>query len=294
MVIFITNHKARLVSAPHKQKKTVVGKDLNEEQAYEMNEMDSIHSDLKNHYKLLKIPFTTYKKINQFLYPPISGHTNQQTINYASPHRQTTDLETYHFDTTTYYQEHPYCRLSCSNIQTIFNLSNQPAVVPVKNNTIFQELTKYPVQNSFSKETNEMISSSAKPSPLSARIQVPVVLGEYNMEICIDETTQINKGIVGIKEVSKEVVLTHCHFLPTSYSPSFDQTKKIASAGTLFVEGFIQEGIKYIPAINHERTPPREWIKKVFTHIDQKIMIDLKIQLLQIQQVETTDITVIN
>jgi hypothetical protein len=265
MMIFVTNHKVRPVSAPRKQKKTVVGTDFDEEHAYEMNEIERIHSDLKNHFRLLKIPFTTHIKINQFLYPPIFGHTNQHTIKYVSPYHQTADLETHHFDTITYYHDQPYCRLSCSNVQAIFNLTNHPAIAPVKNNNIFQELTKSPVLDSFSKETDETISSSAKTSLLSAaKIQVPVVLGEYDMGVCIDETTQINKGIVGIKEVSKEVVLTHCHsaveikrilkdveieqckLVPVGpFVPINDSGFFTSDNAKLFISGFIRKNIEY-------------------------------------------------
>jgi hypothetical protein len=76
MMIFITNHKARPISAPKKQKETVAGIGFDEEYAYKMNEMEGFHSDLQNHFKLLKLPFKTYIKINQFHYPPMFGHTN--------------------------------------------------------------------------------------------------------------------------------------------------------------------------------------------------------------------------
>ncbi|MGM0873346.1 MAG: BC_2427 family protein [Bacillota bacterium] len=291
-MIFITNHKVKPVSAPEKNKEEVSGiefEDLSEhDHAHGLNKVDGFNSDLKNRFTFIKIPFSTYVKIDNFIRQPIFGQTVQYTFNFINPDGRIPDLETHHFDTTTYYHEQPYCRLACSKVHAMMSLSDKTSEVPVKNKGCFQELTKSPVHDSMSHETDNTFNNPC-PSPIVAKIQVPVVLGEYDMEICLEETTLIDKGIVSIMDVSKEVILTNCKFLPTSFSPSLDQTNRIASSGILFVEGYIQEGIEYIPAINREMKPPREWLKKVFYQIEQKTMIDLKIQLLQIQQVKASD-----
>ncbi|MBZ5753383.1 BC_2427 family protein [Metabacillus rhizolycopersici] len=283
---FINNHKITSFSAPKNTKAEARDFDFvelsNYKNANKNTTLTGSNTSIGNQVKFIKIPFSTYIKIDDFLQQPIFGHTAQHLLNFKDQTGLNPDLKTHQLNTTTYYHEQPYGRLVFSNVHAMMNLSNESSKVPKKNNNCQQKITKPFKQNSNSQEMDDIFSNTFP----FANFHVPVVLGEYDIGILLEENTLIDKGIVKILEVSKEVVLTNCKFLPSSFTHSSDQAKRTASNGILFVEGFIQESMEYLPAINREKMSPREWLKNIYYQVDQKIMVDLKIQLLQLVQIE--------
>ena len=65
------------------------------------------------------------------------------------------------------------------------------------------------------------------------KIRVPVVLGEYNIELCIEEEILFEEKVIRIKEVSNNIVLTNCHFIPTEFSKSLGDGTCAVSKGML-------------------------------------------------------------
>ena len=238
------------------------------------------NTSIGNQVKHIKVPFSTYIKIDDFLQQPIFVHTAERSFNFKDQTGMNPDFETYHLNTSTYYHEQPYGRLAFSNVHAMMNLNKESSKVSKNSNNIQQEITKPFKQKSNSLEEHDVFRNAFP----YAKFLIPIVLGEYDIEIALEENTLMDKGIMEILEVSTEVVLTNCKFLPSKFNYSSDQTTRTASNGVLFIEGFIQESMEYLPAINWEKMSPREWLKKVYYRVDQKIAVDLKIQLLQLVQ----------
>ena len=74
--------------------------------------------------------------------------------------------------------------------------------------------------------------------------RVPVVVGEYNIEVCLDEDVLFEEKIYKVKEISKVVELTNCKFVPTRFAPSPADRGRIALKGKLFIEGNIFQSIR--------------------------------------------------
>lgn len=85
---------------------------------------------------------------------------------------------------------------------------------------------------------------------------------------------------MGIKEISKNIVLTNCHFTPTQLSKPLGDGTCAVSNGVLSIEGFIVQSIEYntMPRTN---TGPDEETEMMMLH--EKITLELAIQLLQTQ-----------
>ena len=77
------------------------------------------------------------------------------------------------------------------------------------------------------------------------KIRVPVIVGEYNIEICIEEEILFEEEVIRINEISKNVVLTNCHFTPTQLSKPLGDGTCTASNGVLSIEGLIVQNIEY-------------------------------------------------
>ncbi|WP_085991455.1 BC_2427 family protein [Oceanobacillus senegalensis] len=257
---------------------------LNHKNTNKKANLTGFNSSIGNQIKHIKVPFSAYKKIDDFLQQPVFVHTAERSLNFKDQTGLSPDFETYQMNTSTYYHEQPYGRLVFSNVHAMMNLSKDSSKVSKKTNNLQQEITKPFQQNS---NTNVLegpdIFSNTFPF---AKFLIPVVLGEYDIEIVLEEHTLMDKGIIKILEVPTEVILTNCKFIPSNFNHSSDQAKQTASNGILFVEGYIQESMEYFPAINWEKISPREWLKNVYYRVDQKLIVHLKIQLLQLVQFE--------
>ena len=99
------------------------------------------------------------------------------------------------------------------------------------------------VQDSFN---TEEINHNSTPAPHFINIRVPVVVGEYNLEVCLEEVVTFKEKVRRIKEISNNVVLTNCKFVPTQLSQVLDNGTCKALEGYLFIEGSIHQSIEYV------------------------------------------------
>lgn len=120
------------------------------------------------------------------------------------------------------------------------------------------------------------------------QIRVPVVAGEYKMEIILEEDVVFEEEILGVKEISKEVVLTNCKFVPTQFSPSLDNGTCTALKGNLFIKGYISQNIEYTAADNGNEGSKQNESVPYYRQLHQKIILDLIVHLLQVQQVRVS------
>ena len=239
---------------------------------------------------MTRVPFSGYFHIDRFLHRPLYGNKIKQNLQHFEK-RNEESVQPQQFTTTAYYQDQPFCKLVYSNIQVFADLNKNEMKPNHKKETWPISLTSPTGGIPTTAETIfnlELGNTNMLPKAL-----LPIVLGEYETEMIISTSIPIKKGITSIIDVSKDVFLTNCKFLPTGFSSTSNKRKKYASKGTLFIEGYIEESIEYIPAINLEQSSPKDWLKKINYQIEQKIIINLKILLLQQQVVDSISLKTI-
>jgi len=232
--------------------------------------------------KMTTIPFSSYIHIDSFLNNPIYGNKTKQNVQLFDKKKD----DQQQFTTTTYYQDQPFCKLVRSEIRLMTDLNKKG----IKQNQLIETLpnTFTPIHTGQSVSTESVINLILGDTQIYPKALLPIVLGEYQTEIIIHTTIPFKKGISNIVDVTKEVVLTNCKFLPTDYSLDSNKMKRHVSKGTLFIEGFIDESIEFIPALNLDQKPPREWIKNICYQIDQVLIIELQLLLLQQQVINSS------
>ncbi|MFF2175346.1 BC_2427 family protein [Lysinibacillus sp. NPDC058147] len=239
----------------------------------------------KVYSKTKKSPFSTHVEIDDFLHAPICGEVIKNTFDFIDPDNHLTpQFETKLFSTITDYPEQPDCRLVHSKINQILflmktdtydkkNQKSNPSksvVVPLHNT----QLIKKGVTNYHSYSSDDFM-----------HIKVPVVVGEYKIEICLEENIVFEKGIVGVKDISNEVVLTNCKFVPNQFSQSLGNGTCSALRGNLFIEGYIHQSIEYTTSHIGNAVPVQNESLIHSNQMCQNIVLEIIIHLQQAQKI---------
>lgn len=229
----------------------------------------------KGCYLTKKIPFSVHAEIDDFLHDPICGAIAQNTYEYHDQlHQKAPEMDTKLLHTATYYPEQPDCRLVFSEINEIVFLQDaqNDGKKNIKGN---HKATILPLHDPQTPKTG-LFNYDAY-----MHIRVPVVLGEYKIEICLDDNVELEE-VMQVKKISKEVVLTNFRLVPTAFSPTLNNGTRTAVKGILFIEGYINQKIEYTASQNQNKesiTP--------MTHLSQKMAVDLIIHILQVQKIKT-------
>ena len=228
--------------------------------------------------KSIKSSFSTSVEIDDFLQAPLFGETSQNTFEYLDlSTTQSVESDTKFISTSTYYPEQPSCHLVSSAIHETIYLKNTPQTnqseIHEKNSAKSYMIPIHPKPKMSDSKHASKIDDFIK-------IRVPVVLGEYKIEICLEEEIFFEEEFIRIKEDSKNIVLTNCHFTPTQFSKSLGDGTCAASNGMLVIEGFIVQNIEY-SAMPPKRRTYRKRTKMITLH--EKISVELLIQLVQEQ-----------
>lgn len=232
------------------------------------------------YYKAIKNSFSTYVEIDDFLQEPLFGEINQNTFEYLDQfNRQSFKSDTKFISTTTCYPQQPSCQLVSSAIhETIFltNISRRDRLE--KHGETSTESIVTPIHTSKKIGKSKYINDAND----YIKIRVPVVLGEYKIELCIEEEILFEEKVIRIKEVTNNIVLTNCHFIPTEFSKSLEDGTCAVLSGMLAIEGHIEQNIKY-SAMPSKKSRTRKRRKMMKLH--EKIAMELIIQLLQEQAI---------
>lgn len=123
---FKNNYKITSPSPPNNSKPVEIS---NHKNPYK-NTISTVHStSISNQVKQIKIPFSTYIGIDDFLQQPIFVHTSERSLNFKDHTGMSPDFETYQLNTSTYYHEQPYGRLVFSNVHALMNLNKETSKV---------------------------------------------------------------------------------------------------------------------------------------------------------------------
>ncbi|WP_282245836.1 BC_2427 family protein [Psychrobacillus sp. NEAU-3TGS] len=256
------------------------------------NQSNKLSGQTETRLRKLTIPFSTFVEIDNFLHPPLFGSTDQKTFTFIDPSdNKPPQLDTKLVDTVTYLHEQPYCHLIGFKSHELIFTTSQKSVERESNNKqkAYHRAVVVSIHNSISMKEGE--TDKTYPNHKYVYTRVPVIVGEYNVEVCLDEDVLFKEKVYKVKEISKVVELTNCKFVPTKYSPSSTGKNRIALKGKLFLEGNIHQSIEYLPRIKGEENS--ESLKEEqFSHsIHQNIVIELIIQLLQVQTVINQQLT---
>ncbi len=221
-----------------------------------------------------KSPFSIHVEIDDFLHEPIYGDVIQNTFDYLDQNnKHTPEFETKLINITAYYPEQPDFRLVSSKINEIAFLSDDQ--------NVGTNFFKGNPDNSIVVPLHDSLFTKAVESNHSyVHIRVPVVLGEYKIEICLEENVTFLEEVSGIKEISKEVVLTNFRLIPSVFSQSLNNGTRSVLKGKLFIEGYIDQKITYT-AFSNKNTKSLTPLNSLY----QKILVELIIDILQVQQV---------
>lgn len=235
----------------------------------------NIYEQGKVCYMTKNSQFSVHVEIDDFLHDPICGDITQNTFEYHDMNDKNAPVfDTKLFSTTTYYPEKPEYRLVCSNIHEIVFLSNDQNEVRNKKGNHNKSVV-VPMHNSLFTQPEKLDNNSYM------HIRVPVLLGEYKIEICLEENVSFIEEITRINEISKEIVITDFRLVPTVFSQPLNNGTRILLKGNLFIDGYIRQKITYISFPNNGTgsvTP--------LNHLSQKVVVELIIHILQTQQVQ--------
>ncbi|MGE8035280.1 BC_2427 family protein, partial [Lysinibacillus sp. NPDC093692] len=228
---------------------------------------------------------STHIEIDDFLHAPICGEVVKNTFDFLDLNNQLTpQLETKLFNTSTDYPEQPDCRLVHSKINEIIFLMKNDTYEKNNQTSNPSKSVVVPLHNTQSIKKGETNNHSYASDDVM-HIRVPVVVGEYKIEICLEEFIQIDKGIVGVKDISNEVVLTNCRFVPSQFSQSLNNGTCTALKGKLFIEGFINQNIEYTTFQTTDAVPAQDESIIHSNQLCQNMVLELIIHMLQVQKI---------
>ncbi|WP_427108247.1 BC_2427 family protein [Lysinibacillus xylanilyticus] len=232
-----------------------------------------------------EIPISTHVEIDDFLHAPICGDIVKNTFNFLDLNNHLTpQLETKLFNITTDYPELPDCRLVNSKMNEIIFFMRNDTYDKNNQKRNPSKSVVVPLHNTQSIKKGETNNHSYSSDDFM-NIRVPVVLGEYKIETCLEENIVFEKGIVGVKDISSEVVLTNCRFVPNQFSQSLGNGTCSALKGNLFIEGCIYQNIEYTTQCTKNAVPTQ---KESLIHSNQmclNIVLELIIHMLQVQKI---------
>lgn len=239
-----------------------------------MDEVSNVYS------KMIKSHFSTRVAVDDFLKPPISGGISQNTFEFIDSHNEhNLQVDTKFSSTSTNYPAPPSCHLVSSTIHEIIYLTNNPRIKTVKHKKHYANSIGIPIHDTSTK--GEAIQTNNHHE--FVKIRVPVVIGEYKIELCLEEKVLFEEVAIKIKHISKNVVLENCSFTPTTFSnTSGDGTCEVLN-GVLSIEGIIEQNIEYSGISKKDKSSLQ---KTEILHLHETITLELIIQLVQDQGIQ--------
>lgn len=232
-----------------------------------------------------KIQISTHVEIDDFLHAPICGEIVKNTFDFLDlDNHLTPQFETKLFHTTTDYPELPECRLVSSKFNEIIFLMRTNTYDKNNQKSFPSKLVGTPLHNTRSIKQGETNNHSYSSDDF-IHIRAPVVVGEYKIEICLEENIEFEEGIAGVKDISNEVVLTDCRFVPNQFSQSLGNGTCSALKGNLFIEGYIHQSIEYTASHTGDVVPAQNESLNQTNQMCQNIVVELVIHMLQAQKI---------
>ncbi|MES9696620.1 BC_2427 family protein, partial [Bacillus sp. JJ927] len=222
---------------------------------------------------VLKTPFSIISDVTSFLKFPNINVKNQEAFVFQNEKKAgCRELDAKLLTTVQHYHGEVNCNLVSSNLhekRVLLELSNQKVKGNMEENWVGTS-SWIPIHGIILEKEDEADVNNY----ITAKL--PIEIGRYKGEISLQEKMVFKEKVIGIKEVSQEIILTKKEFLlpkiiKKGHNPS------IIEKGSLLVEGYIFQCIEFIS----ERSTSHDKLYQLM----QNIVLELTIQLLQEQEV---------
>ncbi|MEK4933327.1 BC_2427 family protein [Bacillus sp. FSL M7-1345] len=222
---------------------------------------------------IVKTPFSIISDVTSFIkFPNINVKKQEAFVFRNEKDARGRELDAKLLTTVQHYHGEVNCNLVSSNLhekRVLLEFSNQKVKGNMEENWIGTS-SWIPIHGIILEKEDEADVNNYITGKL------PIEIGRYKGEISLQEKVVFKEKVIGIKEVSQEIILTKKEFLlpkiiKKGHNPS------IIEKGSLFVEGYIFQCIEFIleQSTSHDK----------LYQLMQNIVLELTIQLLQEQEV---------
>ncbi|WP_319806022.1 BC_2427 family protein [Bacillus cereus] len=221
----------------------------------------------------VKTPFSIISDVTSFIkFPNINVKKQEAFVFRNEKGARGRELDAKLLTTVQHYHGEVNCNLVSSNLhekRVLLELSNQKVKGNMEENWVGTS-SWIPIHGIIL-EKEEVADVN---NYITAKL--PIEIGRYKGEIGLREKVVFKEKVLGIKEVSQEIILTKKEFLlpkiiKKGHNPS------IIEKGSLLVEGYIFQCIEFISERSTSHDKPYQLM--------QNIVLELTIQLLQEQEV---------
>ena len=222
---------------------------------------------------VVKTPFSIISDVTSFIkFPNINVKKQEAFVFRNEKDARGRELDAKLLTTVQHYHGEVNCNLVSSNLhekRVLLEFSNQKVKGNMEENWIGTS-SWIPIHGIILEKEDEADVNNYITGKL------PIEIGRYKGEISLQEKVVFKEKVIGIKEVSQEIILTKKEFLlpkiiKKGHNPS------IIEKGSLFVEGYIFQCIEFIS----EQSTSHDKLYQLM----QNIVLELTIQLLQEQEV---------
>ncbi|EOP69409.1 MULTISPECIES: BC_2427 family protein [Bacillus cereus group] len=222
---------------------------------------------------IVKTPFSIISDVTSFIkFPNINVKKQEAFVFRNEKDARGRELDAKLLTTVQHYHGEVNCNLVSSNLhekRVLLEFSNQKVKGNMEENWIGTS-SWIPIHGIILEKEDEADVNNYITG------KIPIEIGRYKGEISLQEKVVFKEKVIGIKDVSQEIILTKKEFLlpkiiKKGHNPS------IIEKGSLLVEGYIFQCIEFIS----EQSTSHDKIYQLM----QNIVLELTIQLLQEQEV---------
>ncbi|MFE6169057.1 BC_2427 family protein [Viridibacillus arvi] len=227
------------------------------------------------------IPFTIFVEIDDFLRLPISSNIIQQSALFLEDDNQTQQSESHSrfIHTELSYPDPIQYRLVRSTIDEIISFTSENEMQYAENR--MYETIANPIH---------MHSQKKKGKPECTHdhieVRVPVVVGEYEIEINMSNQVFFDQEVLGFKEISSNVELRNFKFIPVQSCKSLGNGTYTVSKGKITLEGIVSQNFRYSANSDHNENASQQ--KQKNNRLHQRMALNLTVHLSQIQKIKAT------
>lgn len=222
---------------------------------------------------IVKTPFSIISEVSSFLkFPNISVGNQEEFVFQNEKNAGCRELDSKLLTTVHHYHGEAYCHLVSSNLheeRVLLEFSNQKVKGDIEENRI-ETSSWVPIHSRILEKEREGELNKYVTAKL------PIEIGRYKGEISLQEKIVFKEKVIGIKEVSQEIILTKNEIsLPKIKKKG--KNPRTFEKGSLLVEGYIFQRVAYII----EQSTSHDNVYQLM----QNIVLELIIQVLQEQEV---------
>ncbi|PHA06642.1 hypothetical protein COI69_28795 [Bacillus cereus] len=273
--------KAKAIQVEKESEKNVLAKEakangLEKEKVANELEKKSIDTESKVENSVrsieVKTPFSIISDVTSFIkFPNINVKSQEAFVFRNEKDARGRELDSRLLNTMQHYHGEINCNLVSSNLyekRVLLELSNQKVKGNMEESWVGAS-SWIPIHGIILENEIE-----ADVNYINARL--PIEIGKYKGEVSLIEKVVFKEKIIGIKEISQEIILTNKEFLLPKVIRKGHNPSTIEK-GSLRVEGYILQYIEFISEQSKSHDKPYQLM--------QNITVELTIQLLQEQEV---------